>query len=193
MRGQVGAPENSRRSVVNLRTESVIFSSWCKAIKEANTSTTVQTNTMGISSEELQNLLSLDAATRKAAEAKLQSASVSDRIVAFIHVLANPSHQGALLHLSAVLLRRDILTMNAADDLNTLQELMGALLQAFGSVDANTKTAVGNCLAEIVAVLDVSENTKGLGNIAISQILGAAGESVSFYSQPYKPSVIVFR
>lgn len=112
----------------------------------------------------VQALLSADASQRQAAEAHLQSLPVTTRVGAWAGVWheASVSHTNAtattttpLLHMIAVLWRRDILQCSDQPDATTA--LLAPLTHIFCASPANSLTphirsAIGYCLAEVVAL-----------------------------------------
>ena len=150
------------------------------------------------SSNTLPYLLSIDAAERSAAEKQLQETNILDRIAVFVQALtaianhkddgtAVTENNGALLHMVAVLLRRDILKLDGLNDSGFLQNLVSPMLHAFTGVEALTKTAVGHCLAEICSVLETTSYSSDaqhhgrISDIVISQILASIAPSVSCF------------
>lgn len=99
----------------------------------------------------LEALLSPDMHQRKPAEDALQSMACPDRCRALLQALGAVA-QPHLQQMVAVLLRRDILRLQ---DVSMLPALVEPLLAAFATV--TSRSAVGDCLAEVCAVLAVMQ------------------------------------
>jgi len=153
-----------------------------------------------INGEVLEALLSPDAERRRQAEAFLESMAPHKRMHGLMSVLlvaatattSSGQQQQQFQHyrqLAAVLLRRDILK---STDAKFLQDaVLPRLLRAFVSSSAssspppsanNVATAIGNCLAEICAVLSWSSSQQQHAddddNNAMRQILQSVAGAV---------------
>ena len=120
--------------------------------------------------ELLEALLSPAAARRKPAEEHLQGMTGPARCQSLLQALGRIS-QPHLQQMVAVLLRRDILQLQ---DCSILPAVTVELLAAFSST--NCRQAVGECLAEVCAVLTVLQ-PETCGPV-LQQILQAIGSSV---------------
>ena len=152
-----------------------------------HSSTMSSTPTSCLSSETLQYLITGNDVERKAAEKQLLETSLTDRVAVFVQTLMSLSASvtsGPLLHMAAVLLRRDILKLDGETDAALLQSMASPVIQAHAAMPPSTKTAVGYCLAAICQVLEASgqkdANQNGsTSSIVISQILSSVAASVS--------------
>lgn len=124
-----------------------------------------------ITSEILGALLSTDTQRRQEAEAYFQAIPLNERVAGLVHQVKQQSH------LSAVLLRRDILRMRDAQSAESLIDpLLSSFLAAIGSVE---RIAIGHCLAEVcgtVALLSPSPQDK---EQVMARILNAVSGAVS--------------
>ena len=111
----------------------------------------------------LEALLSSNGQQRQAAEAHLQSLDVNQRVFGWPVVwqqveqaVVEPQLNTALSHMIAVLWRRDILTCstNVATLLEPLQQIFASDSKLV--VDDKIRSAIGYCLAEVVALLHTS-------------------------------------
>ena len=130
-----------------------------------------------ITKELLDALLSADSQRRQEAEAFFQAIPVNQRVSELLHQVQQHNH------LSAVLLRRDILRM---DDALAVQSLVDPLLSSFlaSNVASVERNAIGYCLGEIcgaVAVLSPSSPEK---EQTMLRILNAVSGAVSSLNYP---------
>jgi hypothetical protein len=151
--------------------------------------------------ELLEALLSPNAEQRQPAEDYLKAMTGPDRCGAFLQALQQQQQQQQphLQQMIAVLLRRDILQMQPRH-ISILPDMVDPLLAAFaigGNGDNNNnnnnnsrRTSVGDCLAEVCAVLSVlapsssSSSSSSSGECAcapvLQKILRAIGTSVRY-------------
>lgn len=127
---------------------------------------------MSVTVELLEALLSPAAEQRQPAEEYLKAMTGADRCGAFLQALST-IQQPHLKQMIAVLLRRDILQIQ---QISILPDMVDPLLAAFGSTDSSRRTSVGDCLAEVCAVLSVLAPTECAP--VLQKILQAIGTSV---------------
>jgi hypothetical protein len=138
---------------------------------------------MSVTVELLEALLSPAADQRRPAEEYLKAMTGTDRCGAFLQALST-IHQSHLQQMIAVLLRRDILQLQ---DVSILPGMVDPLMAAFcssniSSTDAlhavldSRRTSVGDCLAEVCAVLSVLAPNEC--SPVLQKILQAIGTSV---------------
>ena len=127
-----------------------------------------------VTAELLDALLSTDTHRRQEAEAYFQAIPVNERVADLIYQVQQKNH------LSAVLLRRDILRLSDARAVETLVDpLLSSFLAFNGS--STQRIACGHCLAEIcgtVAALSPSPQEK---EQAMTRILNAVSGAVSHH------------
>jgi len=133
-----------------------------------------------ITNDLLQALLSADAQQRQAAEAYLQSLTVTQRIQGLVQVLqANTTSTNAppppQQQLAGVLLRREIIVQ--LDDSQQLQALMEQLLTVSSNNEFTSATTVNNCLAEICASLQWLDEAASVATV--TRILSTSAPMVS--------------
>jgi hypothetical protein len=137
--------------------------------------------------ELLEALLSPAAEQRRPAEEYLKAMTSADRCGAFLQALST-IQQPHLKQMIAVLLRRDILQIQ---QIAILPEMVDPLLAAFAfgsnvgagtgsttSADSSRRTSVGDCLAEVCAVLSVLAPSEC--SPVLQKILQAIGTSVRY-------------
>lgn len=116
----------------------------------------------------LQALLSPDASQRQAAELQLRQGTVSALCTGLLQALqSQPSH---LAHLAAVLLRREIIALADATQVELMIEPLLLTLH-----DHPSASAVGDCLAEVCASLQWLDPTKSVE--AVQHILKVSADT----------------
>jgi hypothetical protein len=126
----------------------------------------------------LEALLSPAAEQRQPAEDYLKAMTGTDRCGAFLQALST-IQQPHLQQMIAVLLRRAILRMQP-QHISILPDMVDLLLAAFGNSDSSRRTSVGDCLAEVCAVLSVLAPPSECAPV-MQKILQAIGTSVRVY------------
>ena len=125
-----------------------------------------------VTAELLDALLSADGNRRKEAEAYFQAIPFNQRVSDLVHQVQQKSH------LSAVLLRRDILRM---DDAHAVQSLVDPLLSAFLDSNASpvNRIAIGYCLGEVCGTVAVVSPSPKEKEQTMLRILNAVSGAVS--------------
>jgi hypothetical protein len=126
--------------------------------------------------ELLEALLSPAAEQRQPAEEYLKAMTGANRCGAFLQAMST-IQQPHLQQMIAVLLRRDILQMQQIS-ISILPDMVDPLLAAFGNSSdiSSRRTSVGDCLAEVCAVLSVLAPSEC--SPVLQKILQAIGASV---------------
>jgi hypothetical protein len=133
---------------------------------------------MSVTVELLEALLSPAAEQRRPAEEYLKAMTSTDRCGAFLQAMST-IQQPHLQQMIAVLLRRDILQMQPPH-ISILPDMVDPLLAAFGNSDSTSRrTSVGDCLAEVCAVLSVLAPSECAP--VLQKILQAIGTSVRLW------------
>jgi hypothetical protein len=116
----------------------------------------------------LSALLSRDNAQRQAAEKHMQSLPVEQRCVTWLNILQSPGQEQHYYHMAAVLLRRDILKTTQGNLLISMVDPL-LMLALPSEISPNTISmpdiivmAIGHCLAELCAVLQVVDPTQSV-------------------------------
>jgi hypothetical protein len=151
----------------------------------------------------LEALLSPAAEQRRPAEEYLKAMTGADRCGAFLQAMST-IQQPHLQQMIAVLLRRDILKMQHTQ-ISILPDMVDPLLVSFvsngtgtgngtGTDSSSRRTSVGDCLAEICAVLSVLAPSEC--SPVLQKILQAIGTSVRLwihgqYTESYKATLSV--
>ena len=136
---------------------------------------------MSVTVQLLEALLSPAAEQRQPAEEYLKAMTGTDRCGAFLQAMPT-IQQPHLQQMIAVLLRRDILQMQP-QHISILPDMVDPLLAAFGNSDSSRRTSVGDCLAEVCAVLSVLAPSECAP--VLQRILQAIGTSVRLCTYGY--------
>jgi hypothetical protein len=150
-----------------------------------------------ISTDLLQALLSPDASQRQAAEAQLAQLSAEQCCTELLQALQQPQpqtlQQQHLVQLAAVLLRREIIALSDAAQVESLIEPLLLLLHS-NSTSTALVAAVGNCLAEICASLQWLDSTTSIAAVQrILQVVStlAHGVVIGFALDVWKDTVLM--